>query len=182
MEPTPEEVERFAVTFRRFAEAMSQAAPKEGTSAPRELIDEHAGVATEMTPILSESFAAWDHVNVQVALSAWLASEGRTHELIGLTGQQRHYSSLSDMLDPAGWMNVRPGPVDLVNLPVGPHDTLACVQFGLFLVNDGSWRFAVLMRGPSPQADMQGVTLEVLSPDQDRGRAFFEEIRTSSAS
>ena len=177
MEPTTEEVERFAATYRRFAEAMSQAAPSEGTSPVRELIDGHAGVETAMTPILSESFAAWDHVNVQVGLSAWLASDGRSHELIGLTGQQRHYSSLSDMLDTAGWMNVRPGPVDLVNLPVGPHDTLACVQFGLFLVDDGSSRFAVLMRGPSPHADMQGVTLEVLSPDQERGRAFLEAVR-----
>ena len=181
MDPTPEEVERFAETYRRFAEAMSNAAPSHGSSPVRDLIDEHAGASTEMTPILSENFAAWDHVNVQVALSAWLAAEGRSHELIGLTGQQRHYSSLSDMLDTAGWMNVRPGPVDLVNLPVGPHDTLACVQFGLFLVGDGSSRFAVLMRGPSPHGETQGVTLEVLSPDQERGRAFLEEVRALAA-
>jgi cell division protease FtsH len=181
MEPTPEEVERFAATYRRFAEAMSHAAPSDGASAVRELIDRHTGVATAMTPILSEGFAAWDHVNVQVGLSAWLASDGRSHELIGLTGQQRHYSSLSDMLDTAGWMNVRPGPVDLVNLPVGPHDTLPCVQFGLFLVDDGSSRFAVLMRGPSPHGETQGVTLEVLSPDQERGRAFLETVRGLAA-
>src|SRR5919106_3157200 len=106
MEPTEEEVERFAATFRGFAEAMSQAAPSERTSPVRDLIDHHAGVDTSMTPILSESFQPWDHVNVQVALTAWLGAEGRSHELVGLTGQQRHYSSLSDMLDAGAWTNV----------------------------------------------------------------------------
>jgi hypothetical protein len=177
MEPTPEDVERFASTFQRFSEAMASAAPTERVSPIRELIDRHIGVDTAMTPILSETFAAWDHANVQVALSAWLEADGRSHEVVGLTGQQRHYSSLSDMLDTASWMNVRVGPVDLVNLPVGPHETRPCVQFGLFLIEDPPHRFVVLMRGPSQHADTQGVTLEVLAPDQEAGRRFLIDVR-----
>jgi DNA polymerase III delta prime subunit len=177
MDPTKAELERFANTFQRFMEQMGHVAQGDRTSPVRALIDGHVGADTSMVPILTESFPAWDHVNLQVALSAWLAVEGRSHELIGLTGQQRHYSSLSDMLDASQWMGVRIGPVDLVNLPVGPHDSLACVQFGLFLIDEGSSRFAVLMRGPSQHGENQGVALEVLSVDEERGRAFLGEIR-----
>src|SRR5687768_7807941 len=106
MEPSEEEVERFAATFRRFTEAMAQAAPGERVSPVRGLIDQHVGADTSMTPILSESFSSWDHANVQVAVSAWLDEAERSHELVGLTGQQRHFSSLSDMLDTANWVQV----------------------------------------------------------------------------
>jgi cell division protease FtsH len=177
MNPSEDDVERFAATFQRFAETMAQVARGDRISPIRELVDGHVGLDTSMTPILSETFPSWDHVNVQVALSAWLDAEERSHDLVGLTGQQRHYSSLSDMLDTAQWMGVRVGPVDLVNLPVGPHENLPCVQFGLFLIDDGSSRFAVLMRGPNPHGESQGVTLEVLAADQDRGRRFLVEVR-----
>lgn len=177
MEPTEKEIERFAATFQVFAERMAKLAQDERVSPVRALIDAHVGADTSMVPILSETFQSWDHVNVQVAVTAWLGGEGRSHELVGLTGQQRHYSSLSDMLDAGQWMGVRVGPVDLVNLPVGPRETLACVQFGLFLVDDGGARFAVLMRGPSPHAESQGITLEVLSVDEERGLAFLRDVR-----
>ncbi len=177
MEPSEDDVERFAATFQRFAETMAQAARGDRISPVRELIDGHVGLDTSMIPILSESFPSWDHVNVQVALSAWLDAEERSHDLVGLTGQQRHFSSLSDMLDTAQWMGVRVGPVELANLPVGPHETLPCVQFGLFLIDDGASRFAVLVRGPSPHGDSRDVTLEVLAADQDRGRRFLVEVR-----
>ena len=177
MESTDDEIRRFATSFQRFTETMSQLARGDRISPVRELIDHHLGQDTSMIPILSETFASWDHVNVQVALSAWLAGDGRSHKLVGLTGQQRHYSSLSDMLDTAQWMGVRLGPVDLVNLPIGPHDTLACVQFGLFLIGDGVSRFAVLMRGPSQHGEMPSVVLEVLAADEERGRIFLREIR-----
>jgi hypothetical protein len=177
MDPTEDEVARFATTFQRFTERMGQVAHEQRVSPVRALIDEHAGADTSMVPILSETFQPWDHVNVQVALSNWLAADGRSHELVGLTGQQRHYSSLSDMLDASQWMGVRIGPVDLVNLPVGPHETLACVQFGLFLIDDGAVRFVVLMRGPSQHGESQGVALEVLSVYEERGRAFLRDVR-----
>jgi hypothetical protein len=177
MEAAEDDVQRFAATFQRFMEQMGQVAHGDRVSPVRALIDGHIGTDTSMVPILSESFQPWDHVNVQVAMTAWLGAGGRSHELVGLAGQQRHYSSLSDMLDASQWMGVRVGPVDLVNLPVGPRETLACIQFGLFLMDDGSSRFAVLMRGPSQHGEQEGVVLEVLSVDEERGRAFLREVR-----
>lgn len=172
-----DELTRFAQTYQRFMESMSGAAWAEQKSPVRELVDGHLGLDSTMIPVVTESFAPFDHVNVQVAMSACLAAEGRTHELIGLTGQQRHYGSLSDLLETAHIVGVRIGAVDLVNLPAGPDDTLACVQFGLFFIENQGARLAVLMRGPSEHSAQYAVTLEVLCADRDRARALLHEVR-----
>src|SRR6266508_6079936 len=74
-------------------------------------------------------------------------------------------------------MGVRIGAVDLVNLPVGPDETLACVQFGLFLIEERGTRFVTLMRGPNEQNPQQGVTLEVLCADREKARTLLHDLR-----
>ena len=64
MESTDDEIRRFATSFQRFTETMSQLARGDRISPVRELIDHHLGQDTSMIPILSETFASWDHVNV----------------------------------------------------------------------------------------------------------------------
>jgi hypothetical protein len=172
-----EDVERFGRDFEEFMRRMSQAAGESKGSAVRELIDRHLGQDTETLPVITESFPPYDHVNVQVALSTFLGQPGRTHELIGFTGQQRHYGSLSDVIEMARYGGVRVGSVDLVNLAIGPDETLPCVQYGLFLIVDGENRLAVLMRGPQEHSPQMAVTLEIVCSDELVGRSFLEEVR-----
>jgi hypothetical protein len=156
---------------------MSLSAQASTESAVRDLIDRHLGRDTETLPVVSESFPSYDHVNVQVAVTAYLAAAGRSHELVGFTGQQRHYGSLSDVIEMARYGGVRVGSVDLVNLAVGPDDKLPCVQFGLFLIVDGNDRFAVLMRGPREDTPQVAVSLEVVASEERVARSFLQEIR-----
>src|SRR5438552_9251467 len=123
---TDEEVAAFAEIFQRFLESMSVA--RGGTSPLRELLDQHLGADSSSIPVVSNAFFSYDHVNVQVAIDAYLGGEDREGRLVGLTGQQRHHASLSDMLESAHMMGVRIGAPDLVNLPSGPDDSLDCVQ------------------------------------------------------
>ena len=64
-----------------------------------------------------------------------------------------------------------------MDLPIGPEETLACVQFGVFLIARDDERLAVLMRGPDEHGPNQAVMLEVLSPDPESARRFLAEIR-----
>jgi cell division protease FtsH len=172
-----DEVARFGRLFQAFMERMTQAAAAAQDSPVRDRLDRHLGVDHSTLPVLSQSFAPYDHVNVQVALTAYLHAEGRSYELVGLTGQQRHFESLSDLVQMANGMGIGIGSVDLVNLPVSPDKTLACVQFGLFLVRDHGLPLIVLMRGPTEFGPQQMVTLEVLSPAQDRASGLLAEVR-----
>jgi len=167
----------FARDFQRFIRQMSETAFSDQTSPLRQLLEEHLGVDPRTLPVLSTGFPPYDHINVQVALSAYLAQPPRSARLLGLTGQQRHFATLSDLIETAHYMGVAVGAPDLVELPVGPEETLACVQFGIHLVVDGANPLVVLMRGPTEHGPQQSVSLEVLSPDEQLGKAFLADIR-----
>ena len=167
----------FAQLFQRFMQQMSDTAWSLGGSPLKELLDRHLGTDCSTLPVIADSFPSYDHANLQVALSAFLAAEGRRHELIGLSGQQRHYGSLSDLVEMGHhqiW--VRLGSADYVNLPIGPDETLACVQFGLLLLEDRGARAVVLMRGPDEHGPHQAVSLEILCVDHGTARSLLAEV------
>jgi len=174
-----EDLSGFAQTFQKFMESMSSAAARAAGSPVRALLDEHLGDDASALPVVAESYPVYDHVNVQVALDAYLAAEGRTHKLIGLAGQQRRWMSLADLVASAHQAGVGIGSVDFTNLPIGPDETLACVAFGLYLIEDSGTRLVVLVRvgnedmGPSGA----GVSVEVICADRDAARAMLEELR-----
>ncbi len=173
-----EDLGAFARTYREFMEWMSSLAHANTTSPVRDRLNEHLGVDTSEIPIMAGSFEGWDHANVQVALTAWLEQPGRSHELFGLTGQQRHFQgSLADLIELGRHAVVRIGSVDLVELPIGPEETMACVNFGIYLVTDGDHRFVVLMSVGREEFGGSGLKLEVVSADAERARAFLADIR-----
>ena len=126
-------------------EAMSSVASNGAVSPVRSLLDDHLGIDSSTIPVVSDAVPAYDHANVQVALNRFLEVDARTHRLVGLTGSQRHFAAFSDLLETAHMMAVRVGAPDLVTLPTGPTTSLACVQFGLFLIDDRGKRLAILM-------------------------------------
>ena len=129
-------------------------------------------------PIISETFAAYDHANVAIALDACLEADDRSYDLIALSGQQRHYGSLSDLIEMGEQTGVGLGSVDHVNLAVGPEDTMAAVQFGIYLVRDGGVPLVLLLRGAQEQhGPEEGVTVEILSAQQDLARSLLAGVR-----
>jgi cell division protease FtsH len=172
-----DDIDQFGRLFQKFMEQMTYASLATHRSALRDRLDRHLGTDSAALPVVSDSFAAYDHVNVQVALSAYLAADGRGHELVGLTGQQRHFESLSDLIQSGHHAGIQLGAADLVNLPVSPDKTLACVQFGLFLVEDRGVPVVALLRGPTEFGQQQTVTLELLSPDQECATALLADVR-----
>lgn len=168
----------FARTYRRFMETMTAAAMSDQTPPVHALLSEHLGTDPIGLPVVSESFASYDHVNVQVALNAYFNSEGRSGRLAGLTGQVRHHQTLSDLLLVGRAYGIGIGAPDFVNLPVGPDESLPCVQFGIFLVDDRGTHFAFLVRGSTDFGPhQQNVALEVLASDEQIARTFLSELR-----
>jgi hypothetical protein len=171
------ETTQFAKSFQHFLEAMAVEASEGQVSPLRALLDEHLGLDSSTISVVSNAVPAYDHVNVQVAMTKFLEREGRTHRLVGVTGQQRHYAALSDLLESAHMMGVRIGAPDLVTLAAGPTSSLVCVQFGLFLIDEQGARVAIMMRGPSDRGDQPGVHLEIVSPNDGHAAAVLREIQ-----
>jgi len=172
-----EDVEAFANTFGRFLASMSQVVESTRESPIRDLLDGHLGADASVLPVVSEGYPSYDHANLHIALDAYLDGEGRTSELIGLSGQQRRWMSLSDLIATADHSGVGIGSVDLVNLPVGPDVTLACIAFGLYLIEDRGTRLAALVRAADEQSGHSDLTLEIVCEDREYARAMLGELR-----
>ena len=162
---------------RRFMRRVVATARAEDQPLQRLLVD-HLGPRAASLPVVTGSWAPYDHVNLQIGLDAWLAGLGREHELVGLTGFRHAPFGLGDLAELGGLNpHVRPlgvGSVAVVAVPAGPAgQTRACVECGLYLVDDGGARLAMLLRGPGAG----GVSLEVAGGDQERAARVLEEVR-----
>lgn len=166
--PELADVGRLARRFvrRAVAAARAQDAPV------RQLLLDHLGPGAASAPVVSGSWPAYDHVNVQAGLDSWLSETGRQHELAGLIGFRQMMYGLSDLLQ-AGphTAMVGVGGVALTPLEAGPGgEVLPCVQRGLYLIEQDGARLVLLLRGPDEHGPSQDVTVEICAADQALAR------------
>ena len=142
---------------------------------------EHLGPDVGELPVVGDVWPPYEHINLQVALDQWLAMEGRSHQLIGLTGFQSRMFTLADLSQPTMPVHgLGIGSVAFESLPLGPDgQTMSCVRCGLYLVTEHGGRLALLFReephhGPSGAG---GIAIEVLGPDPARGSHVLQDLR-----
>jgi ATPase family protein associated with various cellular activities (AAA) len=151
----------------------------------RRLLLDHLGPDAAALPTASASWPAYEHVNVQVGLEAWLDEGTRTHEVFGITGTgfMRHMEivGIGDLLQPRGdgpFGSASYGGVMTVAVPSGPDGrTHPCVSHGIYLVEDDGIPLVIVLqpvdRGPFPQ-----VVLQITGQDQGRIQAVLGQIQT----
>ena len=151
------------------------AARAEESSAAR-LLAGHLGPQGTTLPVAKSTWPAYDRVNVQTGIDAWLAEPGREHTLVGLTQYRHRDVGLPDLLQ-GGRFSPGVGSVETEALPAGPDgQTLPCVQCGLYLTSDADGAAAMLLRGPEDHGDDE-VRLEVTCVGEDRAPEIVAEIR-----
>ena len=163
---------------RRLMHRAVSAARAEDAPAQR-LLRDHLGPGAASMPVVSGSWPGYDHVNMQAGLDAWLADEGRGHRLAGLTGFRHMDFGLADLMQPGSYgERLGVGSVATSALSAGPGgQTRACVQCGLYLVDDAGTRFALLLRGPEDRGPSEEVSLEIAAADQAAAQRVLDEIR-----
>ncbi len=173
----------FGAAFKGFLERSVAAAPApEPVFAGR--LRAHFGTNPQALPIVAEQFEPSEHPNLQVALDAWLAGEGRWFEAVGVTSEFKRFNGLglADVLA-AGGLGLAGrsapvvGPVEYVNVALDGDRVVTCLQFGLLLVGDGARRLAVLVCGPTERGIQAKARVEVMAPDRDQARRFLAEVR-----
>jgi len=147
----------------------------------RTIIGDYLEVPTEHLPITEEQWPAYEHVNVQAALDAWIAV--REHQVVGVTGYRHRgpfgMAELVGAADPDGFNTPRPGNVSRVTLPAGPDGlTRECYRAVVVLVRDGEARVAVLFRGSDADDERRNVSVEIVADRPDAGGRVAEELRT----
>lgn len=104
-----------------------QAAPGR-ESAFRHLISEHLGTDALSCPVVGRTFQGIEHVNVQGALEQYVAGQGRSWGLLGVTAQNERFmqNALYDLLAAErGAAMSQVGPVEYTELPSGSGEITA---------------------------------------------------------
>jgi len=140
------------------------------------LLVEHLGRDSGTLDVVSESWADYDHPNVQRGIDAWLAEPGRAHRLVGVRDYQHRSFGLAELLGGERY-GPSPGNVARVNRPVGPDEVLACVRCGVYLVTEGDTRTALLLRDADPETGTRHVGVQVVSTNPARGAQVASELR-----
>lgn len=143
------------------------------------VLDAHFGQPADELPVVQETIEAHRSVDVDIALGEIVAKDPHG-QLLGIGGgDQRHHSSLSDLMAQAGWGQFRQGQVDRLNLATGPDSERATVAFGLHLFTFDGSPVAVLQRAGNPQYHSQA-RLEVLTQTPEVASALLAEVRELS--
>lgn len=146
------------------------------------MLADHLGGAIEDLDVVEESWPAYDHVNVQVGLEAWLADPRRTHQLVGMANYRHRQFGLGDLLrPPADPFGPSPGNVSWASLASGPDgEVRRAVSAGIYLVTDGDTRAAVLLMAAEPESGMGSTRLHVVAGTPEAAAEIASEIRRLS--
>ncbi len=143
------------------------------------VLDAHLEVAADELPVVVETISAHRWADTDIALASLTARDPEA-TLVGVGGgDQRHHSSLGDLMANAEWGRFRSGQVDRLNVATGPDSERATVAFGLHLFRHNGVPLAVLQRVGNPQYGSES-RLEVLAADPDAPATFLADMREES--
>jgi hypothetical protein len=174
---TPED---FGTSFKGFLDQMrSQKTPEEAPFFVRKLRD-HFGVEPSGLPVVSDSFAPYDHPNVHLAIEHYLARDGRSAEVLGVTGRgSLGRAGLADLVATQTGYGGSPseGPIQYANVPLDDDRVLACIRRGLFLVREGEHRVAIFAREEDKIGSREDLVVEVMAADRAAAERCLFDLR-----
>ena len=140
------------------------------------VLDAHLGVRADTLPVVVEPISVHRWADTDIALET-IAARDPGARLLGVGGgDQRHHSSLGDLMSQAEWGRFSSGQVYRLNVPTGPDTERATVAFGLHLFRHDGRPLVVLQRVGNPQYGSQS-RLEVLANESDDAAALLTEVR-----
>ncbi|RNI21636.1 AAA family ATPase [Flexivirga caeni] len=136
----------FARNFRQFMDWSMEVVGRRRLPVVEQLRDH---LTSSQFPIVSREWSAVERVNLQRALDQWIVAPGREVTIVGLSSPPNYSGfDLGELLSGDGLPPLRTGAPDVVDLPSGPGQTLACWKRALLLVRDEHGKYAVLVSGP----------------------------------
>ncbi len=178
-EPVPaEELRQLARSMFGVFSVMRDLVADQGQQPFVQTLADHLDTDPRTLSVVTHQFPPYQLVDVQIAIESWQeGSPDRQLRLVGISGDQRRFHPLSEIMANAGTYGVGIGPVEYVNVADSPDSTRSCVRFGLFLLTDRDRRAAVLLRGADPHGPMQSAMLELVGPDSEFIDALLSELK-----
>ena len=167
------EPEELADSLKRLAAWAERNAP-EPESAVRQRLRDHLGCDPAELPIVSRPLADWDRPNFQVAIDAWTAD--REVEVVGLPVIEGYRAGLAELVRSSEWgPRLELGAVEHVTVPLGEHESVTCVQSGMWLARDDEGPLVVMLKS-ADQGMGERLALEVMTAERERGERVLADL------
>ncbi|HVV24735.1 MAG TPA: ATP-binding protein [Pseudonocardiaceae bacterium] len=142
------------------------------------IITEHVGCPLAEMPNVNTQFRRWEHVNLHLAVAAYLERHTPDAQWFGITGTMHVHQDLLDMLSEAGRHGAyQMGAVDYTTAATGPDSAIDIIQFGLVRTQSPGGRPVVLaLRGTVEHSPFPNPQLRVLAADRDTATEVREDI------
>jgi hypothetical protein len=157
------------------------------TGAPAEVpffrgrLQEHFGEDPSRLPTLSEGFEKSDHPNLHLAIDAYLSEGDRKVDLVGIMGEEAYRAPSIAGLMLSGHRGSAPseGPVQYANVRLSDGDVMTCVSSGLYLISDGTKRYALLVALGDSTRPWAKLQVEVMTRDHQDAVRLLADLRTA---
>jgi hypothetical protein len=169
------EARAFAVSFRSFLDWIHQGDRESGERNPvAALTADFLGPEAAAHSVVSRELPPFEHVNLQTAIDAWSARDGRAVDVQGVLLPQHFRLELQEIVTGESLPRIRLTAPALVDLPNGPGSTLGCLKLALLLVADARGRYVLLVQSPSEH--QQALQVEVAGLPVSEAQAVLAEL------
>jgi ATPase family associated with various cellular activities (AAA) len=169
------EAREFAASFRSFLDWIHQGDREAGERNPvAALVADFLGPEAAAHSVVSRELPPFEHVNLQTAVDAWSARDGRAVDVQGVLLPQHFRLELQEIVSGQSLPRIRLTAPALVDLPNGPGSTLGCLKLALLLVADARGRYVVLVQSPSEH--QQALQVEVAGLEVSDAQAVLAEL------
>jgi hypothetical protein len=170
--------EAFGAAWQKFIEYVNAQAPP--PAPPQPLVVDKLLAFMQAEPssliIVRERLLERDLPNLQAGLERYLTGPERYAEPVGyMVDHDQPGLGLSTILGRSRWQTIAEGPVQYRAVELAGGERMQCMDRGLYFINDHGVRLVLGVR--VSDYFEQGVQLEVLCLERERGEAFLSELR-----
>ncbi len=137
-------------------------------------IQKHLGGNAAECPVVRQDFQVYERPNLHLAIEEIAGCNG---QLAPLGVVERDYSvTLARLVSPTSANDFASGPVEFVDVDLGPNERLACVQRGVYLLNgDENARIALLIAMQTDSYPPK-ILVEVIANERTTAEAFLRKL------
>jgi hypothetical protein len=169
------EAREFAAAFNAFLNWIHESDGESGKRNPvAALVADFLGPEAAAHSVVSRELPPFEHVNLQTAIDAWSARDGRAVDVQGVLLPQHYRLGLQEIVSAEAVPPVRLTAPALVDLPNGPDSTLGCLKLALLLVSDARGRYVLLVQSPSEH--QMALLVEVAGLPVNEAQAVLAEL------
>ena len=137
-------------------------------------IQKHLGSNASASPVVRQDFPLYERPNLHLAIEELVHKNG-CQTPIGVV--ERDYEvSLARLVSEASATDFALGPVEYVDVDLGPNEQLACVQRGIYLFKDDNGENLALLIVAERNSYPPKMSVEVMAKERTAAEAFLRKI------